>query len=236
MGVLLVGACTGEGADTQYVPETADTLVADAGVKHKASSPGSTLYTYVDDQGRIHMADNMDKVPERFADRVVATDTAKSRRERLGSDRVVVLDLRRSSKGKPLNYSVVNLSSRSNNIDYAEPAKSPGRLGRQLARRGVEKIFDFMGLEPRKTAHSQLVILYGAPWCGFCRKAEEYLKSRRIPFVKKNVDSDAAAAMELDRKLRAAGIRGGGIPVLDIKGSLVVGFDKRRIDSLLGSL
>lgn len=72
------------------------------------------------------------------------------------------------------------------------------------------------------------IILYSSNNCPWCVKAKRYLKQRDIKFEEKNVNLDSRAAEEMIIK---SGQR--GIPVIDIKGEIVVGFDKVRIDNLL---
>jgi glutaredoxin 3 len=79
-------------------------------------------------------------------------------------------------------------------------------------------------------------VLYSAPWCGFCKKAAAHLRLRGIPFEERDIDSDRSAAVELSKKLRQAGLSGGGVPVLDIAGTIVIGFKPDRIDRLLDQL
>ena len=64
------------------------------------------------------------------------------------------------------------------------------------------------------------------PWC---TKVKDYLRSENIPYVEYNVNQDRAAAMEMVQKSGQS-----GVPVIDIDGKIVVGFDKARIDSILG--
>lgn len=240
--VLVFGSCAPRGEDGTTAHGSADEKVSDGGIaiageragdKKSSLAPGSTLYSYADERGRIHMVGSIDQVPKKYADRILVSDTARARRERLSSDHVVVLDLRRSAAGKPLNYSVVDLSSFKSTGADRGPARTPGQLGRRLVLGWISGFRSAVGLDPEHGPEAS-VILYSAPWCGFCRKAEAYLKSKRVSFVKRDIESNPAAAMELHRKLAAAGLRGGGIPVLDIRGTLVVGFDKGRINSLLG--
>ncbi|MCE7936736.1 NrdH-redoxin [Candidatus Saccharibacteria bacterium CPR2] len=72
------------------------------------------------------------------------------------------------------------------------------------------------------------VIVYTSPTCGFCHMAKEYLKSKGIGFTEKDVTTDKTAYQEILDKSGQL-----GVPVLDIGGKIVVGFDKFRIDSLL---
>lgn len=72
------------------------------------------------------------------------------------------------------------------------------------------------------------VTVYSAPWCGFCQAAKRYLDDKGIPYTEKNVDDDRAYAEEAVEKSGQM-----GIPVLDIDGAIVVGFDRPTIDRLL---
>jgi len=58
---------------------------------------------------------------------------------------------------------------------------------------------------------------------------KDYLKSNNVSYVEQDVSRDEKAAMEMINK---SGQR--GVPVIDINGNIVVGFDQERIDSILG--
>jgi glutaredoxin-like YruB-family protein len=73
------------------------------------------------------------------------------------------------------------------------------------------------------------VTVYSTPTCSFCVAAKRYLKERRIPFRDIDVSRDMRAAAEMERK---TGQR--GVPVIDVNGRAMVGFDKNRLNSLLG--
>jgi glutaredoxin 3 len=73
------------------------------------------------------------------------------------------------------------------------------------------------------------VTVYTTPTCGFCRAAKRYLQEKRVSFREIDVSRDATAADEIARK---TGRR--AVPVIDINGRLVVGFDKRRLNAALG--
>ncbi len=75
------------------------------------------------------------------------------------------------------------------------------------------------------------IIVYSAPWCGFCVRLERYLKEHTIRFEKINIDRNPAAKRDLERK---SGQR--GIPVLDWNGEIIVGFGSdqaKEIDRLI---
>ena len=77
------------------------------------------------------------------------------------------------------------------------------------------------------------VVLYMSSTCPVCARAMAYLQSRGIPFVAKDVDKDPAAARELAEKAARAGLRVNGVPVFDIGGRLMQGFDPRALEAAL---
>ena len=79
-----------------------------------------------------------------------------------------------------------------------------------------------------------VVILYGTPWCGACKAARQYLASKHIPFAYRDIENDASAARELQRKASRLGIPADRVPILDVRGRLLVGFDRTRLEALLG--
>jgi glutaredoxin 3 len=73
------------------------------------------------------------------------------------------------------------------------------------------------------------ITIYGAEWCAFCHTAMRYLDDLGVKGYKYiDVDTDPAAGLEAVNK---SGQR--GIPVLDIGGDIIVGFDRPAIDTSL---
>jgi glutaredoxin 3 len=70
--------------------------------------------------------------------------------------------------------------------------------------------------------------VYTTPTCPWCTVAKDYLKKKNINFTEVNVAEDRNGAMEMIQK---SGQR--GVPVVDINGTIVVGFDQNKIESLL---
>ncbi len=73
------------------------------------------------------------------------------------------------------------------------------------------------------------VTVYSTPSCPWCTRAKSYLDEIGQPYESKDVSVDIEAAREM---VKLSGQM--GVPVLDIDGKAVVGFDKNRIDELLG--
>jgi glutaredoxin-like YruB-family protein len=73
------------------------------------------------------------------------------------------------------------------------------------------------------------IVVYTSDGCPWCNKAKEYLKGLKITFREVNVSRNQT---EAERLVKRTGQM--GTPQLDINGSYVVGFDKNKIDNLLG--
>jgi glutaredoxin len=85
-----------------------------------------------------------------------------------------------------------------------------------------------------RPATRPVVIIYGAEWCGACHEAARYLRSKGIAFVEKDVEKDSGAAREMQQKLARSGQRSGSIPVIDVRGKVLVGFSAQEVDGALG--
>jgi len=68
------------------------------------------------------------------------------------------------------------------------------------------------------------VIVYSTVTCPFCTMVKNFLKEHNIPFENFDVGQDKDKAMEMVQKSGQM-----GVPVLDIGGKIIVGFDKPAI-------
>ncbi len=73
------------------------------------------------------------------------------------------------------------------------------------------------------------VTVYSTPSCSWCTRLKTYLDSKGIRYRDIDVSKDQKVAEELVRK---SGQK--GVPQTDINGQIIVGFDQKRIDNLLG--
>lgn len=70
--------------------------------------------------------------------------------------------------------------------------------------------------------------IYSTPSCIYCKMAKEFFQKNDLEFANIDVSADPKAAQEMmDRSGQM------GVPVIDIDGQLVIGFDKERIAELL---
>ncbi|MCL4395210.1 MAG: glutathione S-transferase N-terminal domain-containing protein [Chloroflexi bacterium] len=73
------------------------------------------------------------------------------------------------------------------------------------------------------------VIVFSTPTCTYCNSAKTYLRTKGIRFNDVDVSRDMAAARDMARRSGQT-----GVPVIDIGGRIVVGFNRPKIDQLLG--
>ncbi len=76
---------------------------------------------------------------------------------------------------------------------------------------------------------SKKIMIYSTPTCPFCLKTKQFLKDNNIDFEDIDVSANHARAEEMVAKSGQM-----GVPVLDIEGEIIVGFDKEKISSALG--
>jgi glutaredoxin-like YruB-family protein len=72
------------------------------------------------------------------------------------------------------------------------------------------------------------VTIYSTPTCHFCHAAKEFFAANKIAFTEHNVASDLASRKEMIEKSGQM-----GVPVIDIGGEIVVGYDEERLRELL---
>lgn len=72
------------------------------------------------------------------------------------------------------------------------------------------------------------VIVYSTPTCPYCVALKEFLKEKGVEFEDFDVSQNEKALQEMVEKSGQF-----GVPVIDIDGEIVIGFDRERIEKLL---
>ena len=72
------------------------------------------------------------------------------------------------------------------------------------------------------------VIIYSTTNCPWCFKAKQYFQSLGIAFTDYNVAENREKAAEMIRKTGQQ-----GVPVIEVNGKIIIGFNKFAIDSAL---
>ncbi len=73
------------------------------------------------------------------------------------------------------------------------------------------------------------IIIYSTPTCGYCQQAKQYLKSKNVAYTEVDVSVDRAKQEEMIKKSGQF-----GVPVIDVGGKIIVGYDKRKLDEYAG--
>ncbi|MDB4975089.1 MAG: hypothetical protein JWN48_3430 [Myxococcaceae bacterium] len=175
------------------------------------------LLVWYDERGDVHLANQRSEIPEaqRASVRVDALEVAPE--QRLDPAFVYVADLR--AAGKDGSYPVRKVQRE------AFESSLPSHAGSAVAQ----------GDQPAQARASSDVIIYGASWCGACKQAAQYFTNKGVPFVEKDIEKEPGARSEMMAKAKSQGVRTGGIPVIDVRGTLLGGFNAQRIEQLLAS-
>jgi glutaredoxin len=89
------------------------------------------------------------------------------------------------------------------------------------------------GPSPGDPSHKISIVIYGASWCGPCHQAMHYLDRRHVAYTFKDIEKDAGADQEMSAKLAKGHLRGGSIPVIDVGGRILIGYDADALDAAI---
>lgn len=163
------------------------------------------LLVWFDEEG-AHRADGLDGIPEAHRRRVRVDSLAVAPDKRLPPDQIYVADLR--TPGPEGNYPV-----------------------RQLPRAALDaQVAEAIAAAAPKPEE---VVVYKASWCGACKQAIAYLRAKNVPFVERDVEKDPGADAEMRKKAAAAGKSPRGVPVIDFRGHILLGFDRQALEALI---
>lgn len=186
------------------------------------------MLTWIDDKGETHVEVHPADVPAqgRAMVRVVVAD-----REDGTKDVFYVADLTR--KGADGAYITQTMTRRAWESEIekrrdAYLAKVSPPKGAPSGQGSAGAPASPPGDKPQATGLT--VVIYGASWCKPCHQAQDYLKAKGVSVVMKDVEESPGASSEMREKLERAGRRGGAIPVIDVRGQILVGFDPRELD------
>lgn len=185
------------------------------------------LLTWIDERGDFHTTQSIGEVPVHARDAVRVVITSKD--EGSVTEQVYVASL--LTKRPDGTYEVRSMSRASWNALGAKhrkplPGTSPAGSG------GGPNV----GPVPGDHRAGGVVVIYGASWCGPCHQAQAYLESKKIKVIYKDIEAEPAADAEMQKKLEAAGKRGGTIPVIDVGGRILVGFRPGALDEAVAAM
>ena len=236
--VFVLGACAMLGCSKKASSETTTATAEPPAITDATTG---LLLTWIDDRGEFHVEQKVTDVPEASRE-LVRVRVVEPPTDPPSGDRVFVVDLRKA--GADGRYPVKLVAKNEFEDVAVERRKKHGAV---LAAKSADVAPSGSGValgplgplgaggSSGDSAGRPAVIIYGASWCGPCHQAAAYLKGRGVSFVEHDIEKDREAAKEMQGKLVKAGARGGSIPVLDVRGRILVGFDPRAVDQALSA-
>ena len=119
---------------------------------------------------------------------------------------------------------------------YVADVRTPDAHGAYPVSKATRAWFDAQvdkAKPPPAANNDAAVVMYKASWCGVCRKAAAFLRSKHVDFVEKDVEKDPGASQEMLQKAQAKGLSPHGVPVIDFRGEIMLGFDQARLENLI---
>ena len=194
----------------------------------EVSKDSTLLFSYVEPNGMFATTDSAEKVPEVARRLVRIMSKAKGAPQRRNNANVEVIDLRELlANGKTWPQVMLREA-----FETGALAQLPSGDSCRLA--GPHR--PPLPAQPERAGPSgepPIVILYGTSWCEACEAARRYLVTNLIPFIAKDIENDPSAARELQQKASRFGIPADRVPILDVRGRLLVGYDGTRLDGFL---
>ena len=73
------------------------------------------------------------------------------------------------------------------------------------------------------------VSIYSTPWCVYCKMAKKFFEANKVAYEEYDVATDVKSRDEMIKKTGQM-----GVPVIDVGGKIVIGFDQPKLKELLG--
>ena len=178
------------------------------------------LLTWIDELGDFHITESIAEIKDANKEhvRVVYTNS-----DAVDAEHVWVADLRQKDNSGAY---VVRSMARS----AWEEMGASHRKSRLEALGAPAPVVD------AGSSRDVSAVIYGAEWCGACHEMAKYLKSKGVKFEEKDVDKSSVVQAELQSKFAKAHVPPtSSIPVTEIKGRLIVGFNPQAVDSALAA-
>lgn len=201
-------ASTPEGA----VVDLSSAEIVDPPFEVRGEAEGLML-TWFDAEG-THLAERRADVPE-AARAEVRVDSATLAPEARDGESVFVADLRTARSDGHYTVRRVSRDAFDARVRAAAHPAAPAGGGDVAATESGE------------------IVVFGASWCGACRQAEAYFRQHGVAFEERDIETEPGARQDMIRRARAAGITPNGIPIIDVRGRVLQGFDPQAIDRAL---
>ncbi len=86
-----------------------------------------------------------------------------------------------------------------------------------------DSISDFIFGAPDFAGADNQVVLYATTWCGYCQKTRELFADNNVAYIEVDIEASSRGHREFKR------LGGRGVPVVNINGTVIHGYDPNRI-------
>lgn len=185
----------------------------------------NVLFTYIDWKSQYTTVEKASDIPAEFRNDVIVVDLNLSPSERMAESKVIVADMEQSNeKG--------NFLLRCEDRAQFEKAVALKRQWKLSKTRQMPAMTQQQAQDMDIPANTDQVIIYSTSWCGYCKAAEKFMKEKGVAYVKKDIETDDQASLEMQAKCMRNGAQQCGVPVIDWKGQVILGFDEERMKAL----
>ncbi len=212
--LLLAGAC-------RHKQKNGDSGIAPQPQLQLTDQTKDVLLTWIDESGDFHVTESVAEIKDANKERVRVVFTNS---DTVDPDHVWVADLRQKDG------------------NGAYPIHSIARsaweeMGASHRKSRLEAIAAPTPTPDAGTAAGELTaVIYGAEWCKACHEMAHYLKTKGIKYIEKDVDKSSVIQAELQSKFAKAHVPPtSSIPVTDINGRLIVGFNPQAVDAAIAA-
>ena len=239
LGLLLAVCVTLSGCRKQAAPAPSDDTGA---VPKPAELPPleikddtqNLLLTWIDDKGDFHVVQKPTEVPKEGREQVRVVVTT---REEGTGKLVYVANLNEVTPSGAYRvktmtraaWDELGASKRQARLEALAPSAQPSPADSAPANAAPGA----SGAPQKALASGITAIIYGASWCKPCHDTARYLKQRGVTVIDKDIEENEVAAAEMRQKLARAGRSGSSIPVIDLMGQIMVGFNPMAIDQAI---
>ena len=185
----------------------------------------NVLFTYIDWKSQYATVEKAAEVPDEFRNDVIVVDLNLSPSERMAESKVIVADMEQlDEKG--------NFLLRCEDRAQFEKAVALKRQWKLSKTRQMPAMTQQQAQDMDIPANTDQIILYSTSWCGYCKAAEKFLKEKGLAYVKKDIEADDNASLEMQAKCMRNGAQQCGVPVIDWKGKVILGYDEEQMKAL----
>ena len=131
----------------------------------------------------------------------------------------------------PASSEIYQWKDAAGNIQFGDrppPSKKVKRIELKINSYESVTVEPFEAFKSNRSSRGKYVVMYSTSWCGYCRKARNYMRSENIPFEEYDIEKSAEARREYNK------INGRGVPVLLIGDKRMNGFSINRFKALYG--